>query len=456
MLSYFVSPDGVVWITHGTADPIPRVQIPVRAFVISVIIMLNANTYVTRQKGIGGTIRNRYEDFYVEEIPEVIPDGEGPNVYIWIEKLGRTTLDVVLDIARDLHISRKRMGFAGMKDKKAITRQWICIANMDSEEQFRQVESLDIYKTDFLKVVRGRKKLRMGQLKGNKFKILIKDLDDIEKSADVANEVLKELEVTGVPNYFGWQRFGKPRTITHLVGEALVENDLEKAVNTYIGNPQSDEGEDNRMARQAYDDGNLEEALNLMGKSMRYEKMMVKELIRDSKKGELTDKSYMNALHALPKPLQRMFVHAYQSYLFNEAVSNRVEMGINTYIEGDIVIDAEEHIVRDKTPEEIQEMIDNFEASPTCPLFGTKVPFAGGAVGEMEENILKHYNITKADFEVPKMPRLGSHGLRRSMRFQVWDASATPTDEGVLCEFSINKGSYATAVLREVMKKEVV
>ncbi|MBR3139776.1 MAG: tRNA pseudouridine(13) synthase TruD, partial [Methanobrevibacter sp.] len=279
--------------------------------------MLNANTYVTSQKGIGGTIRNQYEDFYVEEIPEVIPTGEGPNVYIWIEKLGRTTLDVVLDISRDLHISRKRMGFAGMKDKKALTRQWICIANMDSEAQLQQVKDLDIHNTDFLKIVRGQKKLRMGQLKGNKFKILIKDLDDIEKSADVACEVLKELEVTGVPNYFGWQRFGKPRTITHLVGEALIENDLKKAVSVYIGNPTGDEADDNRAARQAYDDGNLEESLNLMGKGMRYEKMMIRELIKDSKKGELTDQSYKNALHALPKPLQRMFVHAYQSYLFN-------------------------------------------------------------------------------------------------------------------------------------------
>ena len=423
-----------------------------------VIIMLNANSYVTDQEGIGGTIRNRYEDFYVEEIPEIIPEGEGPNVYIWIEKLGRTTLDVVLDIARDLHISRKRMGFAGMKDKKALTRQWICIANMDSEEQLQQVKALDgnIYKTDFLKIVRGRKKLRMGQLKGNKFRILIKDLDDIEKSADVANEVLKQLEITGVPNYFGWQRFGKPRTNTHLVGEALVENDLEKAVGIYIGNPSEDESEENQMARQTYDDGNLEESLKLMGKGMRYEKMMIKELIRDSKKGELTDKSYMNALHALPKPLQRMFVHAYQSYLFNEAVSNRVNMGINKYIEGDIVIDTEEHIVRDKTPEEFQELIDNFQANPTCPLYGTKVPYAGGEVGAMEENVLKSYNLEKSDFEVPKMPRLGSHGLRRSMRFQVWDASATAMDEGVLCEFSINKGSYATAVLREIMKKDVV
>ena len=57
--------------------------------------MLNANTYVTSQEGIGGSIRNQYEDFYVEEIPEIIPTGEGPNVWVWIEKVGRTTLDVV-------------------------------------------------------------------------------------------------------------------------------------------------------------------------------------------------------------------------------------------------------------------------------------------------------------------------------------------------------------------------
>lgn len=420
--------------------------------------MLNANTYVTKEEGIGGTIRNQYEDFYVEEIPDLIPTGEGPNVWIWIEKIGRTTLDVVLDIARDLHIDRKRMGFAGMKDKKARTRQWICISNMDSEEQFEQVKALSgqIYKTDFLKVIRGRKKLRMGQLKGNKFRILIRDIDDVEKSAEVASDILKQLEVTGVPNYFGWQRFGKPRTNTHLVGEALVENDLKKAVGRYIGNPTEEEHEENQKARKAYDDGDLEKSLELMGKGMRYEKMMIRELIKDSKKGELTDKSYKNALHALPKPLQRMFVHAYQSFLFNAAVSKRVEMGINKYIEGDIIINNEERIVRDKTPEEYQELIDTFQVNPTSPLYGTKVPFAGGKVGEMEKSILDNYGLSKEDFEVPKMPRLGSHGLRRSMRFQVWDTSAIATDEGVLTEFSINKGSYATAVLREVMKKDVV
>ncbi|MCF0227123.1 MAG: tRNA pseudouridine(13) synthase TruD [Methanobrevibacter sp.] len=418
--------------------------------------MLNANSYVTKEKGIGGTIRNQYEDFYVEEIPDLVPTGEGPNIWIWIEKIGRTTLDVVLDISRDLHISRKRMGFAGMKDKKARTQQWICIANMDSDAQMEEVKALDIHNTDFLNVTRGRKKLRMGQLKGNKFKILIRDLDDIEKSSKIANDVLSQLEITGVPNYFGWQRFGKPRTNTHLVGEALVQNDLKEAVRRYIGNPSDEEHLENKEARIAYDEGRLEESLELMGKSMRYEKMMLRELIKDSKKGELTDKHYKDALHALPKPLQRMFVHAYQSYLFNDVVSRRVEMGINNYVEGDIVIDNEEHIVRDKTPEEFNEMILNFEANPTSPLYGTKVPFADGDVGQMEREVLTNYNLDKSDFEVPKMPRLGSFGLRRSMRFKVWDSLATPTEEGVLVEFSINKGSYATAVLREIMKKDVI
>jgi len=420
--------------------------------------MLNAKNFTTSGKGIGGTIRNRYEDFYVEEIPEIIPDGEGPNVWIWIEKLGRTTFDVMLDISRDLHIDRKRMGFAGMKDKKAITRQWICIANMESDEKLEEVKALekDMYQTEFLKVTRGRKKLRMGQLVGNKFKIVIKDINDIDESIFEAEQALKNLEQKGVPNYFGWQRFGKPRTNTHLVGEALIQNDLKEAVRRYVGNPTDDESQDAQIARQLYEDGELKQSLEAMPRGMRYEKMMIQPLIRDSKKGELTDASYKKALNALPKPIQRMFVHAYQSYLFNAAVSERIAMGINNYVEGDIIIGNDEKIIRDKSQEEFQELIENFEAHPTSPLYGTKVPFAGGTVGEMEEKILNSYNLTKEDFEVPKMPRLGSHGLRRSMRFKVWDTNVSKSDDGIVAEFSINKGAYATAVLREVMKIDVV
>jgi tRNA pseudouridine13 synthase len=73
----------------------------------------------------------------------------------------------------------------------------------------------------------------------------------------------------------------------------------------------------------------------------------------------------------------------------------------------------------------------------------------------MEERVLHDEGITREDFECPKTPRLGSHGLRRAMRFKIWDTSATATPEGVLVEFSIPKGCYATAVLRELMKEDV-
>ena len=143
--------------------------------------MLNAETYITDTEGIGGRIRTKYEDFYVEEIPETVPSGEGPNTWIWIEKVGRNTLDVVLDMARDLHLDRKRMGFAGMKDKKAVTSQWLCISNFEPEE-IEEIKD-QFHNVEFLKITQNQKKLRIGQLIGNKFRILIRDIEDPESAA---------------------------------------------------------------------------------------------------------------------------------------------------------------------------------------------------------------------------------------------------------------------------------
>ncbi|MEN6592445.1 MAG: tRNA pseudouridine(13) synthase TruD, partial [Methanobacterium sp.] len=153
-------------------------------------------------------------------------------------------------------------------------------------------------------------------------------------------------------------------------------------------------------------------------------------------------------------PLSRMFVHAYQSYLFNKVVSERTELGIDQYVEGDIIIDNEEHLVHE-IGAEIDESINNFEVHPTAPLYGTKVPLATGKVGQIEKKVLEEYKLKREDFEVPLMPKLGSHGLRRAMRFKIWDVSSEATPEGVVVEFSIPKGCYATAVLREIMKVDV-
>lgn len=416
--------------------------------------MLNAETYITSQKGIGGEIRTINEDFYVEEIPETPPSGEGPNTWIWIEKNGRTTLDVVLDIARELKINRKQMGFAGMKDKRALTRQWICISNKTPEE----IQGLEdkLHNVKIINIVPHQKKLRMGQLIGNKFRLMVRGVGDTELAAQEATKILNELEKRGVPNYYGFQRFGKDRPNTHLVGKALIKGGVKDAVDRYIGHPYDTEPQHIQEARRLYDQGKLEESLESMPSGMRYEKMMLRTLIKEKNKhGELVENSYIKALLSLPKPLSRMFVHAYQSYLFNRAVSERSKLGIDQYVEGDILIDNEEHLIHEFFPEEINQKIKNFQAHPSSPLYGSKVPLAGGKLGEMEQKILDEENLKLEDFEVPSMPKLGSHGIRRAMRFKIWDVDAEATEEGVLLSFSIPKGCYATSVLREVMKKDV-
>ncbi|MDO5851704.1 MAG: tRNA pseudouridine(13) synthase TruD [Methanobacteriaceae archaeon] len=416
--------------------------------------MLNAERFITNNKPTNGEIRNFNEDFYVEEVPLELPSGTGQNVWILIEKTGRTTLDVVLDIAKILHINRKRMGFAGMKDKSAVTRQWICISNItldeipDLESILRNVKILDIKQNE--------RKLRIGQLKGNKFRIKIDNTNDPNEDKETAEDVLNQLKKTGVPNFYGYQRFGEKRSNTHKVGKCLIENDVKKAVDQYIGNPYPTETEQIIKARSLYDEGKLEESYNAMSGGMRYEKIMLRILIQQQKKhDELEEKDYIKAIEALPKPLKRMFVNAYESYLFNKVINERIVLGIDKYLPGDIIIDKEEHWVHDVDENTINDDINSFKLNPTAPLYGTKVPLAEGMEGEIEAKVLKEENIKKEDFECPKTPKLGSHGIRRSVRFKVTDTNVKQTSNGIIVEFMIPKGCYATAVLREIMKKNI-
>jgi tRNA pseudouridine13 synthase len=346
------------------------------------------------------------------------------------------------------------MGFAGMKDKSAVTRQWICVSNKTPEELQELGDKLHHVK--IIDVIPNQKKLRIGQLVGNKFRLMIREVEDPDSAVQRAEEILEQLKKRGVPNYYGYQRFGKNRPNTHLVGKALIKGGVKSAVDRYIGHPYDTEPRHIQEARMLYEDGELEEALESMPSGMRYEKMMLRMLLKEKKKKEeLDEKSYILALKSLPKPLSRMFVHAYQSYLFNRAVSERTKLGIDQYIEGDILIDNEEHLIHEFGLEEIGERIKEFQAHPSAPLFGSKVPLAGGKLGEMEQKILEEEDLKLKDFMVSKMPKLGSHGIRRSIRFKIWDVSAEKTEDGVIVGFSIPRVSYATSVLREVMKKDV-
>ena len=153
-----------------------------------------------------GIIKSAPSDFVVDEIPAYLPSGEGPHLYLHFKKTNRTTDHVVNDIARALNVNHRDIGIAGVKDKVAVTTQWISLlandATLDEKARALQVEGVEI-----LEVKRHANKLKTGHLHGNRFELVIRGvdparLDDVKAAFDV-------IAKNGVPNAFGHQRFGR-------------------------------------------------------------------------------------------------------------------------------------------------------------------------------------------------------------------------------------------------------
>jgi hypothetical protein len=142
------------------------------------------------------------ETFIVEEIPAYLPVGDGEHTYLWIEKRNLTTLEAVGKLARVLGVEARDIGYAGMKDRRATTRQWLSLSGVDpARAQEATVEGVRILATG-----RHRNKLRVGHLHGNRFEILLTDLANNEGAA--ISGALADLSAKGVPNRYGHQRFG--------------------------------------------------------------------------------------------------------------------------------------------------------------------------------------------------------------------------------------------------------
>ncbi len=140
--------------------------------------------------------------FLVEEIPAYLPTGDGEHAYLWIEKQNLTTMDVVSRLARVLGVSPRDVGYAGMKDRHATTRQWLSILGIDPAQA--QAALLDGVRV--LSAARHRNKLRLGHLQGNRFEVVLSDLADGESAR--IDSMLRSLAVKGIANRFGHQRFG--------------------------------------------------------------------------------------------------------------------------------------------------------------------------------------------------------------------------------------------------------
>jgi len=419
--------------------------------------------YCTSVEGLGGQLRQEVDDFVVKEISNRDEGNSGKHLIIELTKSNWDMHHLVRDMSRKLGISQKRISFAGTKDKRARTTQKISIYDIGEKE----MENFHMKDVEIKVVGRSDRSVELGDLYGNEFVITIRNIDqkpeELNSHLATIGEEIKSFG--GVPNFFGIQRFGAIRPVTHLVGEHILRGDFEKAALTYIAKSFPDEPDEVREVRDMiWENRDFVEGLKLYPLRLRYERAMMHYLVENP--GD-----YRGCFGVLSRNISRLFVHAYQSYVFNRIVCRRIEKGLplNEAVPGDIVCFKNKEGLPDvtRTQQVTEENVDGMNnlirrkrAFVTAPLIGYKTEMASDEPGIIESNIFSETGLSVNDFKVADMPDMASKGLRREIllhcepSFQVAEDELNPGKSKATLDFTLPKGSYATTVLREYMKVE--
>lgn len=406
--------------------------------------------YSTKTKGIGGRIKERIKDFKVIEVTEEgkecnlwlneeclenhdemqIPENEKSLKYLYLEmqKFNLDLNEAIRRIARFNRVSKKRITFAGVKDKRAVTSQKICF--------FKPEERVKEFKSKFVKLSNPewkKEKLRIGMLKGNKFEITVRQIELEKKEAEKRIKTCFKEMKKGIANYFGEQRFGGIRNISHLVGKEFVKGNPKKAVMLYLTATNTLEEEKTRKAREELKKTmDYSKALKNFPLKFRYERAILNHLVKEKE-------DFIGAFRVLPKSLRYLFVHAYQSFLFNKIIEERIKQGIGLKkTDGDILVNG----------------------FPSGLLPGFESKFAAGEAGKIEKKIMEQEKISLKQFYVKEIKEMSSKGARKQIilfpeKLELKEITEDEFSTGKLkakISFYLTKGNYATTVLKEIMK----
>jgi tRNA pseudouridine13 synthase len=323
-----------------------------------------------------GRYKVRTEDFVVDEVPAYEPVGAGPHVWLWIEKRGLSTIDLLRELAGRLDRHERSFGVAGLKDARSISRQWVSV-ELDDDAPCRELGG---ERFRVLTVSRHQNKLRLGHLRGNRFSITLRDT--VAGDVEVARQNLAELERVGVPNYFGEQRFGKRGA------------NLQKGLEILGGNAAA-------MARR------------------------------------------------MPRRVFGLCLSAVQSEVFNRVVAARLA-ALGTLLPGDLAaLHKNGAVFAVADPAVEQPRADAMELSPSGPMPGPDMMQPGGEPLAIERAALQALQLSGDEFR--DLPFGLARGERRPLRMPVRDTAAEATDDGLRLAFTLPKGGYATAVLRELL-----
>ncbi|MBX3380051.1 MAG: tRNA pseudouridine(13) synthase TruD [Phycisphaeraceae bacterium] len=411
---------------------------------------VSPSIYITSDlPGIGGVLKQRPEDFLVDETAAYQPSGEGDHLYLYVEKRNLSTLEAARLLASHFGVAPDTVGFAGMKDRVAITRQLFSVHTPGkAPEDFPQLdhERLQVQWAD-----RHTNKIRLGHLTGNRFSIRIREVG--VGQIRTAKAALDRLAKFGVPNRFGPQRFG--RTLNnHLIGRALICSDFEGAIRLMLA-PEQATTEAHAKSKALFLEGRYGDALAELPHTSHAERSLLRALAKGQRPSR--------AIKTLDRSTLRFFLSAFQSAAFNFVLDDRLKAGtLNQLHTGDVAFkhdsracfDVDDAVASDPTT---PERLTKFEISPSGPMWSAEMRRASGNVDATETAALERLGVTMGQLQAfEKAAGQLIEGARRPLRvpleFPEIEAGLDEHGQYIRVAFDLPRGAFATVALEEIMK----
>ncbi|MBA7540600.1 tRNA pseudouridine synthase D [subsurface metagenome] len=420
--------------------------------------------------GISAIYKKRYKDFIVKEITRTgqileisghdttisfSEDSKDKYTTFTLVKINKDTFGAIRMISRALKIHPNLIEVAGLKDKRSISVQKASIKG-NHIEKLKKLKLKDIFVRCIMPT---KKSVKLGSNRGNHFIITLRNIEKEVNEEKRIKALFDELHTRGFPNYYGLQRFGTFRPNSHIIGRFILEDEFVLA--TY-----STELPQSQLVREKLKKtGDLEKAYNLFPESLNYERAMIKYLLDNPR-------DYEGAINHLPNYLIKLLISSFQSYLFNKMLSLRHKNGISLYkpIKGDvfsILDDDNGNITKIKYTygglydKFLREANDLNRARIVIPLIGYNTKLDDFPL--MKSLLLEILDKEQISAEIFNNELLYTYEFKGSFRpiivkplglkiLEYTEDDIFQNKNKLKIEFSLQKGSYATLLLREIIK----
>jgi len=383
---------------------------------------LGLSVYSTKFSGSKGKIKQSNEDFEVSEVISekalhAISEDSGHSVYL-LRKNGIDTSHALRDVEKRYGLMLRALG---LKDSNAVTEQFVQTKTMS-----RSLEKIEGKKYSLKRIGFSKKPIAKQDMLGNKFRI---------KISDSINDISKFTEYDKILNFFGYQRFGSRRPITHLVGKAIIQKNYQDAVDFLLGYSSKYDSEENNHYRKLISERKSDsEVIDQLPKSMDIEITVLKSLAKSN--------DQKTTIREIPLQMRRFYVQAYQSYIFNKTLSMAFEY------EEDLFLPQENDVCYDRSNK-----LGKFQNDPgqrlTVPLVGHSY-FKKTRFDYYIQKVLEQEEVSPSEFLIKDFQEISIEGGFRNSSIQC-DGFQTSND---IVEFQLSRGSYATIIMREILKPQ--